>query len=231
MCKIDKNISYFEGRKTFKMENSKQETIRVNVQRAGRPGNPIIYTHVVCDGNKYTVMKIQHHEHHVYALIDSDDFGKVKEHTWHYTANAYLSYTHRFDGNQKAVYLHNIVMGQLEHPGKGAKESIDHINRNGLDNRKENLRLVTQSAQNINQKQKERRIELPEGLGITIDDLPKHVWYIKANGSHGERFGIDLKTENVKWKSTSAKNVSLQDKLKVAKEMELPTKIQNRAHK
>lgn len=218
MCKIDKNISYFEGRKTFKMENSKQETIHVNVQQAGRPGNPIIYTHVVYDNKKYTVMKIQHHDHHVYALIDSEDFGKVKEHTWHYTANAYLSYTHRIDGNHKAVYLHNMIMEKLNHPGKGSKESIDHINRNGLDNRKENLRLVTQSAQNINQKQKERRIELPADSGVTVDEIPKHVWYIKSNGSHGERFGIDLKTENVKWKSTSAKNVSLQDKLKAAKE-------------
>lgn len=216
--KIDKNISYFEGRKTFKMENITQETIHVNIHRTGRPGNSIIYTHVLYHDKEYTVMKIKHHDTYIYGLIDREDFDEVKEHTWHYTANAYLSYTHRFDGNQKAVYLHNIVMGQLEHPGKGSKESIDHISRNGLDNRKENLRLITQSAQNINQKQKERRVELPEGLGITIDDLPKHVWYIKSNGSHGERFGIDLKTENVKWKSTSAKNVSLQDKLKAAKE-------------
>ena len=200
------------------MENITQETIHVNIHRAGRPGNPIIYTHVLYHDTEYTVMKIKHHDTYIYGLIDREDFDEVKEHTWHYTANAYLSYTHRFDRNQKAVYLHNIVMGQLEHTGKGSKESIDHINRNGLDNRKENLRLITQSAQNINQKQKERRVELPEGLGITIDDLPKHVWYIKSNGSHGERFGIDLKTENVKWKSTSAKNVSLQDKLKAAKE-------------
>lgn len=200
------------------MEKNNQETIYVNVYQPGRPGNPIIYKHVMYHNKEYTVMKVQYHDSYIYSVIDKEDFVKIKDYTWHYTSNHYLSHNVTVDEKQKVLYLHNMVMNRLGFPGKGAKESIDHISRNGLDNRKENLRLITQSAQNINQKQKERRVELPDGLGITIDDLPKHVWYIKSNGSHGERFGIDLKTENIKWKSTSAKNVSLQDKLKAAKE-------------
>ena len=200
------------------MENSKKETICINVQRAGRPGNPIIYTHVVYDNKEYTVIKIQYNDDYVYSVIDKEDFPKIKDHTWHYTSNHYLSHNVTVDGKQKALYLHNMVMGRIVFPGKGTKESIDHMNRNGLDNRKENLRLVRQTAQNINQKQKERRIELPADSGIAVDEIPKHVWYIKANGAHGDRFGIDLKTEGIKWKTTSAKNVSLQDKLKSAKE-------------
>lgn len=200
------------------MENIVQETICVNVQRAGRPGNPIIYTHIMYHNKEYTIMKIKFNDDYVKTLIDKEDFIKVKDYTWHYAANGYVSHGIQIDDKRKELYLHNMIMNRLVFPGKGAKESIDHISRNGLDNRKVNLRLITQSAQNINQKQKERRIELPAGLGITIDDLPKHVWYIKTNGSHGERFGIDLKTENIKWKSTSAKNVSLQDKLQAAKE-------------
>jgi hypothetical protein len=200
------------------MENNIQETICAMVQRAGRPGNPIIYTHVLYHNKEYTIMKIQYQDSYVYSLIDTEDFIKIKDYTWHYIASGYIGHTIIDDNKRKVIYLHNMVMERMIFPGKGSKESIDHISRNGLDNRKENLRLVTQSAQNINQKQKERRVELPTGAGITIDDLPKHVWYIKANGSHGDRFGIDLKTENIKWKSTSAKNVSLQDKLKAAKE-------------
>lgn len=200
------------------MENNIQETICVEVQRAGRPGNPIVYTHVIYHNKEYTIMKILYQDSYIYSIIDKEDFIKIKDITWHYISNGYISHTALDNGKRKELYLHNMIMGRLGFPGKGSKESIDHINRNGLDNRKENLRLITQSAQNINQKQKERRVELPDGLGITIDDLPKHVWYIKVNGSHGERFGIDLKTENIKWKSTSAKNVSLQDKLKAAKE-------------
>lgn len=154
----------------------------------------------------------------MYGLIDRDDFPKIKEYSWHYTAKAYLSYTMRVDGIHKAVYLHNIVMDRLEHPGKGATETIDHINRIGLDNRKDNLRLITQTAQNFNQKRKERKVTLPSDIGIKVEDIPKHIWYIKPNGSHGERFGIDLKSENIKWKTTSAKEVSIQEKLKLAKE-------------
>lgn len=200
------------------MEIISEETIHINIPRAGRLGNPIIYSHVKYHGSEYTIMKIQYNNEYIKAVIDTEDFIKIKDYNWHYTTNSYISHTIKVDGKQKAQYLHNIVMGRLEHPGKGSKESIDHINRIGLDNRKENLRLITQSAQNINQKQKERRIELPADSEISIDDIPKHIWYIKANGSHGDRFGIDLKTENIKWKTTSAKNVSLKDKLNSAKE-------------
>ena len=200
------------------MEIISQETIQINIQRVGRLGNPIIYSHVKYHGSEYTIMKIQYNNEYIKAVIDTEDFIKIKDYNWHYTANSYISQTIRVDGKQKALYLHNIVMNQLEHPGKGSRQSIDHINRNGLDNRKENLRLITQSEQNINQKQKERRIELPVDSEISIDDIPKHIWYIKANGSHGDRFGIDLKTENIKWKTTSAKNISLKDKLNSAKE-------------
>jgi len=194
------------------------ETVYPTVQKAGRPGNPIVYSHVTYNGMNYTVVTIQHNGQYIKAIIDRDDFPKIKDSNWHSTSNSYLSHTHRVDGKQKALYLHNVVMGRLDHIGKGSAETVDHINRNGLDNRKENLRLVTQTEQNLNQKRKGRKVELPEDSGLAAEDLPKHIWYIKPNGHHGERFGIDLKTEGIQWKTTSAKSMSLQDKLDAAKE-------------
>lgn len=199
------------------MEKISEELVTF-VGRMGKPANDILYTHVKYHEKEYTIMKIQYQFEYVYSLIDKEDFPKIKEYTWHYIANGYISHTVPVDDTRRELYLHNLVMGRLGFPGKGSKESIDHINRNGLDNRKENLRLITQTDQNLNQKRKERTIVLPADSGIKIDDIPKHIWYIKPNGHHGDRFGIDLKTENIKWKTTSAKNVSLQDKLESAKE-------------
>lgn len=199
------------------MEIKSQEIVSF-AGRIGKPANDIEYTHVLYHGKEYTIMKIKFNDGFIKTIIDREDFIKIKDYSWHYVANGYISHGIKVDGKKKELYLHNMVMGRIEFPGKGAKESIDHINRNGLDNRKENLRLITQSAQNMNQKQKERRIELPANSGINVDEIPKHIWYIKANGSHGDRFGIDLKTEKIKWKTTSAKNVSLQDKLQSAKD-------------
>ena len=199
------------------MEKISEELVTF-VGRMGKPANDILYTHVKYHEKEYTIMKIQYQFEYVYSLIDKEDFPKIKDYTWHYISNGYISHTVPVDDTRRELYLHNLVMNRLEHTGKGSKESIDHINRNGLDNRKENLRLITQTDQNLNQKRKERTIVLPADSGIKTDDIPKHIWYIKPNGNHGDRFGIDLKTENIKWKTTSAKNVSLNDKLQSAKE-------------
>ena len=153
----------------------RHETIYPPTPHGGRPGNPIVYSHVPYNGNEYTVIKVKFNNEYVYGLIDKDDFPKIKEHTWHYTSNAYLSHNIKVDGKRKAQYLHNVVMGRLDHTGKGSTETVDHINRNGLDNRKENLRLLTQTAQNLNQKRKGRKVELPEESPIKAEDLPKHV--------------------------------------------------------
>jgi hypothetical protein len=147
-------------------------------------------------------------------FIDKDDLEKVQTRQWYVCVGGLYIGTHvNIAGKRKVLYLHNFIMNRLTFPGKGTTESVDHINRNGLDNRKSNLRVVSQSVQNTNQRAKARRAELPEGCGITLEELPKHVWYIKASEAHGDRFGIDIKTRNIKWKSSSSKALTLRQKL------------------
>lgn len=49
--------------------------------------------------------------------------------------------------NSKGEFLHNVIMNH-----KPDKITVDHINRNGHDNRKANLRLATKSEQCLNRK-------------------------------------------------------------------------------
>ena len=130
-------------------------------------------------------------------LIDEDDLERVKTRNWHVvTGGCYIGCSVVINNQKKILYLHNFIMNKLDFPGKGTKESVDNINRIGLDNRKGNLRLVSQSLQNVNRKSRSRTAHLPEG----ISDLPKHIWYIKPNRAHGDRFCIELKTEGIAWK-------------------------------
>ncbi len=54
--------------------------------------------------------------------------------------------------------------------------------------------------------------------GIRPEEIPKHIWYVQANGYHRDRFAIEFKTEGILWKSTSSKDVSLKEKLEHARD-------------
>jgi hypothetical protein len=188
------------------------------VDKGGRPPGIVCYNDVSYNGYDYTVGTIQYKGEDIQFVFDKEDYEKVVVRPWHFQSKKYIGHTIQVGSNVKELYLHNLVMNRLEYPGKGATESVDHINRNGLDNRKENLRVISQSQQNINQGKKKRKVVLPDGCGVDPDSIPKHIWYVRANGAHGDRFAIEFKTEKLKWRGTSSKDVSLQEKLAVAKQ-------------
>jgi len=184
----------------------------------GRKPGLIDYRHITYKDTEYTVGILQFKGEDKAFIIDKEDYEKIQNKAWHFASGNYISSGVIHDSKKKELYLHNLVMNRLDHPGKGATESVDHINRNGLDNRKENLRIVSQSQQNLNQSKKKRSVILPEKCPIKPEDIPTHIWYVRANGLHGDRFAIEFKTENLVWKSTSSKAVSIHEKLKQAKE-------------
>ena len=83
-----------------------------------------------------------------YTTIDEEDFKKVSNHRWylHRSSNErYPKYaTTHFKG--KTVYMHRLIMDAPQ--GKW----IDHIDGDGLNNKKENLRLSTPSQNGANSK-------------------------------------------------------------------------------
>ena len=184
----------------------------------GRPPREIIYKEVSYKNKIYIVGHIQSNNGDIKFIIDKEDYDEVSKYSWHLISKNYIATSYNHDEKRKSLYLHNLIMKRDAFLGKGQIESVDHINRNGFDNRKENLRLISQSEQNINQATKKRSVILPEGCPMKPEDIPRHIWYVRKNGLHGDRFAIEFKTEGIIWKTTSSNKISIHDKLKQAKE-------------
>lgn len=109
------------------------------------------------------------------SLCDKDFVNSFKG-TWYlWKHGGYI----RIWYNGRHRFLHDLIMRRKEEKPCD-KYSVDHINQDKLDNRRENLRWATQSEQNRNRgKQKRSKVarSLPEGL--TQDMMPKYVNYNK----------------------------------------------------
>jgi len=167
--------------------------------------------------NNYAVIQIKI----FISVIDYEDLEKVLEYE-KWTINNTTEYMtcKRKDLEKIPLGIHNLLMDRLIPTGKGAIESVDHINRCPRDNRKINLRIVSQTIQNYNTKKRERKVILPEGCGIEPNEIPIGIWYSKAHGNHGDSFVIEIKglpEGTITYKSTKSKNVSLRDKLEDTK--------------
>jgi hypothetical protein len=77
-------------------------------------------------------------------LFDLEDYDKIKEYYWFEEANGYIISPRR-DNYKIKIRLHRLIMNM-----QNLKLEVDHINRNKLDNRKENLRICTHSENSYN---------------------------------------------------------------------------------
>lgn len=81
-----------------------------------------------------------------YALVDNEDFDYLNQFKWYYLPpKHYTSYAMRRNAG-KTVYMHR----EIQKPPKGL--FVDHINGDGLDNRRSNLRIATQAQNQANQR-------------------------------------------------------------------------------
>ena len=74
-----------------------------------------------------------------WATVDLDDYERVIAHRWYLTSRGYATAS---VGKNKSIFLHGFVVGRL---GETDGLHVDHINRDRLDNRRANLRVVTVS--------------------------------------------------------------------------------------
>ena len=163
-------------------------------------------------------------------LVDAADVERIKDKSWHMASNSYIATSlpaataADLSANslpptpprRREVYLHYFLLQP------SPNQAVQHISKNGLDNRRANLKIVDAAkaqalaAAAANSKKK-RIVELPPMCGIKAVEIPRHIWYVQANGYHRDRFAIEFKSEGILWKSTSSKRMSLQEKLDQAK--------------
>ena len=87
------------------------------------------------------------------ALVDDEDFERINQYKWQASQNLTserIWYAKRvskaISGKQKTIKMHREILKDTE----GLQ--VDHINGNGLDNRKVNLRLCTNQQNHFNRK-------------------------------------------------------------------------------
>ena len=93
-----------------------------------------------------------------YAKVDNDDINKIMQYKWHIKQSLNTKYaTTHIDGNKK-ILMHRLILGY------DGDLDIDHINHDGLDNRKCNLRIIIHSLNIMNQYNEDNGIKLlPSG--------------------------------------------------------------------
>jgi hypothetical protein len=79
--------------------------------------------------------------------FDKEDYYKIKDYYW-VVHNGYIATTKSQNGKTKRIYLHRLLF-ELSF---GDKLVVDHINHDRLNNKKENLRIVTESQNSYNTK-------------------------------------------------------------------------------
>ncbi len=126
-----------------------------------------------------------------YALVDGDLFDELNRFNWCVVPSGRTSYAMRnakVDGDKyKAIKMHHAILGV---PEKGME--VDHIDGDGLNNQRKNLRWATK-----NQNQHNRRLGKNNSSGIKGVHLsPSGKWQARAQ-LNGVRINLGFYTNKV----------------------------------
>jgi hypothetical protein len=163
-------------------------------------------------------------------LLSQFNWGKISTNTGYYFSSRADKKTHRkyIEGKypfeyQKQILLHRLIAYHIDNPELYL--TVDHINREPLDNREKNLRWATSSLQCFNRDKVPRNKNakpLPEE--IVNEDIPKYVTWmhgITESGKEKHYFLIrdhPALEKGKRWETTKSLSVSLIDKLNQARE-------------
>lgn len=161
------------------------------------------------NGKKYCICKYSYKDQQKKFVIDADDFDAINDisKSWHLMGSYIGCAKVKRDGSKTIYFVHKIIMADTI--GKKKGYTIEHINGNIADNRKENLHLVTQFD-------KKKLKSLRNDCDDDVVDLPKEIKYEPDK----KRFYIEIKQsgETVFMKKlTDDESISVDDKMAQAK--------------
>lgn len=109
------------------------------------------------------------------ALVDDEDFGVLVLRKWHANRTQDGKWYARSGTYPNQIYMHRIIMEAY----KG--EQIDHVNGDGLDNRRKNLRFATSLDQSGNKRKAPYKSSQYKGVCF---DKSRNKWvaHIHING-------------------------------------------------
>lgn len=107
------------------------------------------------------------------VLVDDDDFQELSKRTWVVAKRSNLGVYARAMIDGKWKYMHRLIMGSK------SGEIVDHKNMNGLDNRRDNLRLCGMSENSSNRVKK---------AGVNVSSKYKGVHFDRRNKKSENRW-------------------------------------------
>lgn len=172
---------------------SEETKLKMSLARKGKKKRPMSYigmrnisiskrkafnNHYAIDDNTTAICLTENN----IALIDSEDLHIVNKYYWTYWIwkvknTGYALATPLYEtGIKTRIKMHRLIMGV------SGSQTIDHVNRNGLDNRRLNLRTCNTTENNRNQ-----------GLRKDSTSGYKGVRFIKHNGRFWARIQVNKK--------------------------------------
>jgi hypothetical protein len=111
--------------------------------------------------------------HGKYTIVDDDDFDNLNQYKWHVHTKGYaVRHGKSDDGLGRTIRMHREILCAPE----GLQ--VDHINRDKLDNRKNNLRLCNNSQNHMN---KNVRVDNSSGHpGVSWSKI-SNKWHVYLN--------------------------------------------------
>lgn len=121
------------------------------------------------------------------AVVDDDLFEYLNGFKWHYD-NQYAARKQWIPSEKRfeMIYMHRLVNKTPKH------KETDHINRNKLDNRKENLRTVTRSGNSLNHGLRSDNTSGHKGVSFSKKDKSYRVRIVINNKEIGLGYYKDI---------------------------------------